>query len=153
MNHREMMFLGGRPSPSARSSSGEALAVWARATSTMAAWGLGTCKHQASIVLVILGLHCPASIAVCTLAVFSSAGMARGPPNATKDTMGKISNGHASSNGSISNLHSLVAKTDYTRWRLVDESGRQTWHYVTQEESNEWPQSIADIYHLGLPTV
>ncbi|KAK4991652.1 Lanosterol synthase (Oxidosqualene--lanosterol cyclase) [Elasticomyces elasticus] len=44
-------------------------------------------------------------------------------------------------------------KTDYGRWRLLDERGRQTWHYLrTGEEVREWPQSIADKYHLGLPT-
>ncbi|KAK4948501.1 hypothetical protein LTR28_007429, partial [Elasticomyces elasticus] len=44
-------------------------------------------------------------------------------------------------------------KTDYSRWRLLDERGRQTWHYLrTDEEVRKWPQSIADKYHLGLPT-
>ncbi|CAG8086924.1 unnamed protein product [Penicillium nalgiovense] len=44
-------------------------------------------------------------------------------------------------------------KTDYTRWRLVDEEGRQTWRYLESDvENNEWPQSVADKYHLGLPT-
>jgi len=45
-------------------------------------------------------------------------------------------------------------KTDYTRWRLLDERGRQTWHYLeTDEQVKNWPQSAADKYHLGLPTV
>ncbi len=45
-------------------------------------------------------------------------------------------------------------KTDYTRWRLLDERGRQTWHYLeNDEELKTWPQSTADKYHLGLPTV
>ena len=45
-------------------------------------------------------------------------------------------------------------KTDYSRWRLLDESGRQTWHYLTNDnEVRKWPQSVADKYHLGLPTV
>jgi lanosterol synthase len=45
-------------------------------------------------------------------------------------------------------------KTDYTRWRLLDERGRQTWHYLnTDEEIKEWPQSVADKWFLGLPTV
>ncbi|KAI9878912.1 MAG: Lanosterol synthase (Oxidosqualene--lanosterol cyclase) [Pleopsidium flavum] len=44
-------------------------------------------------------------------------------------------------------------KTDYSRWRLLDERGRQTWHYlVSDEELKTWPQSTADKYHLGLPT-
>jgi len=45
-------------------------------------------------------------------------------------------------------------KTDYTRWRLLDERGRQTWHYLSSdEEVQKWPQSVAYKYHLGLPTV
>jgi len=45
-------------------------------------------------------------------------------------------------------------KTDYTRWRLLDERGRQTWHYLeTDEQVKNWPQSAADKYHLGLSTV
>jgi lanosterol synthase len=45
-------------------------------------------------------------------------------------------------------------KTDYSRWRLLDERGRQTWHYLrTDEEAEKWPQSVADKYYLGLPTV
>ncbi|KAH8430406.1 terpene cyclase/mutase family protein [Aspergillus melleus] len=43
-------------------------------------------------------------------------------------------------------------KTDYSRWRLLDDRGRQTWHYLESDEENEqWPQSIADKYFLGLP--
>lgn len=45
-------------------------------------------------------------------------------------------------------------KTDYSRWRLLNDDGRHTWHYLeTDEEIEKWPQSIADKYHLGLPTV
>lgn len=44
-------------------------------------------------------------------------------------------------------------KTDYSRWRLRDERGTQTWHYLTEEQAKEWPQSTADKYHLGLSTV
>ena len=45
-------------------------------------------------------------------------------------------------------------KTDYSRWRLLDDDGRQTWHYLeTDEEIAKWPQSTADKYHLGLQTV
>ena len=45
-------------------------------------------------------------------------------------------------------------KTDYSRWRLLDVAGRQTWHYLqTDEEAKKWPQSTADKFHLGLPTV
>ncbi|PYH98377.1 lanosterol synthase [Aspergillus ellipticus CBS 707.79] len=44
-------------------------------------------------------------------------------------------------------------KTDYSRWRLRDDRGRQTWHYLESDEENgQWPQSVADKYFLGLPT-
>lgn len=48
----------------------------------------------------------------------------------------------------------LDQKTDYSRWRLLDEEGRHTWHYLTTDEQlNAWPQTTADKFHLGLPTV
>lgn len=48
----------------------------------------------------------------------------------------------------------LADKTDYTRWRILDEAGRQTWHYLKDdEEVEEWPQTTADKWFLGLPTV
>ena len=44
--------------------------------------------------------------------------------------------------------------TDIDRWRLLDERGQQTWHYLeTDVEVKAWPQSLADRYHLGLPIV
>ena len=44
--------------------------------------------------------------------------------------------------------------TDLERWRLLDERGRQTWHYLqSDEEVKKWPQSVADRHHLGLPLV
>jgi len=53
--------------------------------------------------------------------------------------------------------HSAVAqdpKTDHTRWRLVDDHGRQTWEYLRSEESaKQWPQSTADKWFVGLNTV
>ncbi|KAI9825715.1 MAG: Lanosterol synthase (Oxidosqualene--lanosterol cyclase) [Phylliscum demangeonii] len=46
-----------------------------------------------------------------------------------------------------------IAKTDYSRWRLLDEKGRQTWHYLSDDEPHQdWPQVVTDKYHLGLPT-
>ncbi|EPS39819.1 hypothetical protein H072_6275 [Dactylellina haptotyla CBS 200.50] len=42
--------------------------------------------------------------------------------------------------------------TDYTRWRLKDDHGRQTWHYISEEEAKKWKQSTADKYFLGLDT-
>lgn len=45
-------------------------------------------------------------------------------------------------------------KTDYSKWRLLDESGRHTWRYLKNDDDvQRWPQSVADKYHLGLPTV
>nr|UPW35109.1 oxidosqualene clavarinone cyclase [Didymella macrostoma] len=44
-------------------------------------------------------------------------------------------------------------KTDYTRWRLKDDRGCQTWHYLqTEEEVKAWPQSAADRYFMGMET-
>jgi len=44
--------------------------------------------------------------------------------------------------------------TDHSRWRLLDETGRHTWQYMADDEAaKEWPQTTADKYHLGLPTV
>lgn len=48
----------------------------------------------------------------------------------------------------------LEEKTDIYRWRLLDERGCQTWHYLESDEDiKAWPQSIADKYFLGLPLV
>lgn len=45
-------------------------------------------------------------------------------------------------------------QTDIYRWRLLDDRGCQTWHYLeSDEEVKAWPQSIADKYFLGLPLV
>jgi hypothetical protein len=46
-----------------------------------------------------------------------------------------------------------IERTDFTLWRLKVEHGRQTWHYITPEESKQWPQTIPEKYHLGLETV
>lgn len=48
----------------------------------------------------------------------------------------------------------LEEKTDLARWRMLDESGRQTWHYVESDEAaQKWPQSYADKWYLGLDLV
>ena len=48
----------------------------------------------------------------------------------------------------------LNQKTDYSRWRLLDQQGRHTWHYLTTDEQMKaWPQTTADKYCLGLPSV
>ncbi|KAL2269686.1 hypothetical protein VTJ83DRAFT_1870 [Remersonia thermophila] len=46
----------------------------------------------------------------------------------------------------------LADKTDYSRWRMRDDHGRQTWVYLEDDQAvKEWPQSVADKYFLGLP--
>ncbi|EMC94222.1 hypothetical protein BAUCODRAFT_74539 [Baudoinia panamericana UAMH 10762] len=60
----------------------------------------------------------------------------------------KLSNGSAHSPSLIKDQ-----KTDYSRWRLRDDRGRQTWHYLeSAEELKNWPQTVADKYFLGLDT-
>jgi len=59
-------------------------------------------------------------------------------------------------NGSLQPVESnpVDLRTDINRWRLRDERGMQTWHYLeSDEEIKEWPQSIVDRHHLGLPLV
>lgn len=57
-------------------------------------------------------------------------------------------------NGHLSKDANGDDKTDYSRWRLRDNDGRLTWHYLqTDEEMEKWPQTTYDKYHLGLPTV
>ncbi|KAI9037689.1 terpene cyclase/mutase family protein [Aspergillus affinis] len=44
-------------------------------------------------------------------------------------------------------------QTDYTRWRLVDKQGRQSWHYLESDvENDKWPQTVYEKYFLGLDT-
>ncbi|KAH8731824.1 lanosterol synthase [Phaeosphaeriaceae sp. PMI808] len=43
--------------------------------------------------------------------------------------------------------------TDHTRWRLKNDHGCQTWHYLkSDEEVKAWPQNTADKYFLGMDT-
>ncbi len=57
-------------------------------------------------------------------------------------------------NGTTDGTTAADPSTDLQRWRLLDERGRQTWHYLTTDEELEaWPQTIADRHHLGLPLV
>ena len=44
--------------------------------------------------------------------------------------------------------------TDYARWRLRDDRGTHTWHYLeTDADVAAWPQTTADKYFLGLDLV
>jgi len=48
----------------------------------------------------------------------------------------------------------LEERTDYSRWRMRDDHGRQTWRYLQDDEAvKDWPQTYADKYFLGLPLV
>ncbi|KAL2830617.1 terpenoid cyclases/protein prenyltransferase alpha-alpha toroid [Aspergillus cavernicola] len=41
---------------------------------------------------------------------------------------------------------------DRSRWRLKNDNGRHTWHYLEDDEAVRlWPQTLADKYYLGLP--
>ena len=65
-------------------------------------------------------------------------------------------NGSIGSNGYTTKVKqpTLSERTDYTKWRLLDERGRQTWHYLEDDDdAKEWPQSTIDKYFLGLPLV
>ena len=71
-------------------------------------------------------------------------------------------NGHVNGDNSIKYTNGSAKpgnanetqETDLTRWRLLDEDGRQTWHYLeTEQDAQRWPQSTATRYHLGLPIV
>ncbi|KAH8671423.1 terpenoid cyclases/protein prenyltransferase alpha-alpha toroid [Xylariales sp. PMI_506] len=45
------------------------------------------------------------------------------------------------------------SRTDLSRWRLHSDEGRQTWHYLEDEEAaKRLPQSYAEKWYLGMPT-
>ena len=63
-------------------------------------------------------------------------------------------NGHADGYIGGHKLQTQDQRTDRSRWRLLDESGRHTWHYLeTDKEIEAWPQTHADKYHMGLSIV
>jgi len=66
-------------------------------------------------------------------------------PNGSKTTIGAVSSGVEKT--------PPLERTDYSLWRLKVEHGRQTWHYITPQEAEQWPQSVPEKYHLGLETV
>src|ERR1700685_928785 len=53
----------------------------------------------------------------------------------------------------ISTSVDTVERTNYSRWRLQVEHGRQIWTYIDPSQVPAWPQSIPEKYHLGLETV
>lgn len=44
-------------------------------------------------------------------------------------------------------------RTDLTRWRLKTDKGNHRWIYLAGTEADQHPQSLAERYFLGLPTV
>lgn len=68
-----------------------------------------------------------------------------------KPTRKRVSNGGVDVN---TKRPRIAEKTDRTRWRCRDESGRLTWHYLEDDAAvKDWPQSAADKWYLGLDTV
>ena len=66
---------------------------------------------------------------------------------------GCAANGRPPSGTTIAPKHKDET-TDINRWRLRDNRGEQTWHYLeTEEQVKAWPQTAADRYFLGLPSV
>lgn len=43
--------------------------------------------------------------------------------------------------------------TDLSRWRLTNVEGRQTWHYVDDQDTPEREQTMLEAHSLGLDTV
>lgn len=72
----------------------------------------------------------------------------------TEKPLNGVANGHANGIANAQSLDPNSETTNRSRWRLLADSGRHTWHYLrTDSENEEWPQSTADKYFLGLPTV
>lgn len=46
-----------------------------------------------------------------------------------------------------------VMGTDLTRWRLKTDEGNHRWIYLAKTKEDQHPQSLAERYFLGLPTV
>ena len=61
---------------------------------------------------------------------------------------------HNEPNGKVEHATKLEdAKTDIYGWRLRDDRGRHTWHYLeSDDELKEWPMTVADKYFVGLET-
>lgn len=82
------------------------------------------------------------------------------PPSIMSATTTKRVNGHANGTAKKTKSPAITTteirdeKTDYSRWRLRNDRGTQTWQYLeSAEEMKAWPQSTADKYWLGLDTV
>jgi lanosterol synthase len=66
---------------------------------------------------------------------------------------GEAKQANGSANGSIKHEDVVDLKTDHTRWRMKNDDGRQTWHYLeSDDELKAWPMTSADKYYLGMDT-
>jgi len=77
------------------------------------------------------------------------------PATASTSTLGKT-NGNPGNGISESGdrHHRPENRVDPNRWRMRAIDGRQTWHYLQDdEEVKQWPQTYADKWYLGLPIV
>ncbi|KAF1812174.1 oxidosqualene:lanosterol cyclase [Eremomyces bilateralis CBS 781.70] len=73
--------------------------------------------------------------------------------SAKKATGTQLGESEKTGNGRAIPTDPQADKTDYSRWRMLDDGGRQTWQYLrTDEEVAKWPQTAADKYFLGLDT-
>ena len=88
--------------------------------------------------------------------------LTRVAPNGNGNSNGKTTllnrtkrrNGEINSEEKAAKRPRVYDEIDKTRWRLKDDSGRLTWHYLEDDEAaKEWPQTYADKWHLGLPMV
>lgn len=69
-------------------------------------------------------------------------------------TNGNDNNEHEKKKRQGGSAEDLPQSTDLDRWRLLDERGRQTWHYLSTDDAvKAWPQSVVDRHHLGLALV
>jgi hypothetical protein len=47
-----------------------------------------------------------------------------------------------------------VDRTDLSRWRLVNDKGRHSWHYLAPyQDPEKWPMTIPEKWYLGLEMV
>jgi len=77
-----------------------------------------------------------------------------GEPTPEKPRLKKRASDTADRGDGAGKRPKLRETTDHGRWRMRDDEGRHTWHYLDDDEAaKEWPQTYADKYYLGLPLV
>jgi hypothetical protein len=54
---------------------------------------------------------------------------------------------------SLNSTYTAHSPSDRTRWRLRVNEGKQTWHYLSEEESKANPQTDIEKYWLDLSLV